>query len=45
MCTRRRSSLLACWTPHTAVTPSAASASSGSTSAIAHGGDIQLSGL
>ena len=43
--TRSRSSDFACCTTHTAVTPSAASVSSGSTSAIAHGGDIQFSGL
>ena len=45
MSTRSRSSDLACCTSQTAVTPSATSCSSGETSAIAHGGDIQLSGL
>ena len=43
--TRSRSSDLACCTTHTLTTPSAASAASGSTSAMAQGGDIQLSGL
>jgi hypothetical protein len=36
---------LACWTTHTPVTPTAASSAVGWVSAMAHGGDIQLSGL